>query len=52
MTCITKQQKQPDIGLVYSIGKAVDLVEIDEAMREFAEQPWDLSSGTVQQPLS
>jgi hypothetical protein len=29
-------------GFVFSIGPAVNLAELDDAMRKFAQQPWDL----------
>ena len=40
MSTITIQQKPGSVGFVFSIGIAVNLVELERAMKEFAEQLW------------
>lgn len=37
-------------GFVFSIGPAVNLADLDDAMREFARQPWDLGGNYQKKP--
>jgi hypothetical protein len=37
-------------GFVFSIGPAVNLADLDDAMREFARQPWDSGSNYQKKP--
>ena len=48
MSTITKQHKLNDMGFAFSIGPAVDLGELDKAMREFAQQPWEVNGGEAE----
>ena len=41
-----------DSCFVFSIGPAVNLAKLDEAMREFARQPWDLGGNPGENPAS
>ena len=40
----------PDAGFVFSVGPAVDLVELKAAMDEFSREPWDLPTPTPGDP--
>lgn len=48
MNTVTKQHKPVDTGFVFSIGPAVDLAELHNAMREFARQPWEAGDSKTQ----
>lgn len=48
MNTVTKQHKPVDTGFVFSIAPAVDLAELDNAMREFARQPWEAGKSKAQ----
>ena len=37
-----RQRRLTDTGMVYGIGPAVDLAQLQDAMGEFSRQPWDL----------
>ena len=51
MEALWARQRQPvDTGMVFSVGPAVDLVELKAAMDKFSREPWDLPPPHANQP--